>query len=145
MSANLPTRRSVVLKRRPRDEPSADDFEVQEDTIPTPGPGEVVTRMFRFFVSGCVMGEDKVASLDGHRYRANIRGRRSRTGAVSVQRLDPKLRDQRDGGADRRRLILAGELGSYLSRRPPRRRICRRFADSELAIPLTMAPASLVL
>ncbi len=44
MSANLPTRRSVVLKRRPRDEPSADDFEVQEDTIPTPGPGEVVTR-----------------------------------------------------------------------------------------------------
>ena len=44
MSANLMPRRSVVLKRRPRDEPSADDFEIQEDAIPAPGPGEVVTR-----------------------------------------------------------------------------------------------------
>jgi NADPH-dependent curcumin reductase CurA len=45
MSAtNIATRRSIVLKRRPRDEPRADDFELQEDTIPTPGPGEVVTR-----------------------------------------------------------------------------------------------------
>jgi NADPH-dependent curcumin reductase CurA len=41
---NTATRRSVVLKRRPRGEPEASDFEVQEDEIPTPGPGEVVTR-----------------------------------------------------------------------------------------------------
>src|SRR6202140_3755907 len=44
MATNTPTRRSVVLKRRPRGEPSADDFEIQEDAVPTPGPGEVVTR-----------------------------------------------------------------------------------------------------
>ena len=37
-------RRSVVLKHRPRGAPSADDFEVRSDTVPTPGPGEVVTR-----------------------------------------------------------------------------------------------------
>jgi hypothetical protein len=44
MSANIATRRSVVLKHRPRGEPEASDFEVQEDEIPAPGPGEVVTR-----------------------------------------------------------------------------------------------------
>ena len=38
MSANTATRRSVVLRRRPRGEPSTSDFEIQEDTIPTPGP-----------------------------------------------------------------------------------------------------------
>jgi NADPH-dependent curcumin reductase CurA len=37
-------RRSVVLKRRPHDEPSADDFEVREEPIPTPSSGEVLTR-----------------------------------------------------------------------------------------------------
>ncbi|MBS0640865.1 MAG: NADP-dependent oxidoreductase, partial [Proteobacteria bacterium] len=37
-------RRSVVLKRRPRAEPSADDFDIVEDSIPNPGPGEVLTR-----------------------------------------------------------------------------------------------------
>ncbi|HEX3576802.1 MAG TPA: NADP-dependent oxidoreductase, partial [Rhodopila sp.] len=37
-------RRSVVLKRRPRGEPAPDDFTIQEDPIPNPGPGEVVTR-----------------------------------------------------------------------------------------------------
>jgi len=31
-----------------------------------------------------------------------------------------------------------------LSLRPLRRRICQRFADSELAVPLTTTPASLV-
>ncbi len=31
-----------------------------------------------------------------------------------------------------------------MSRRPLRRRICRRFADSELAVPLTTAQTSLV-
>ena len=41
---NATTRRSVVLRRRPRGEPEASDFEIQEDPIPTPGPGEVVTR-----------------------------------------------------------------------------------------------------
>ena len=44
MSSNSTTRRSVVLRRRPRDEPSADDFEILEDEIPVPGVGEVVTR-----------------------------------------------------------------------------------------------------
>jgi NADPH-dependent curcumin reductase CurA len=44
METNTTVRRSIVLKQRPRGEPSADDFEVQEDTVPTPGPGEVVTR-----------------------------------------------------------------------------------------------------
>ena len=38
------TRKSVVLKHRPRGAPSADDFEVRDDAVPTPGPGEVVTR-----------------------------------------------------------------------------------------------------
>jgi NADPH-dependent curcumin reductase CurA len=37
-------RRSVVLKRRPRGEPVADDFGIVEDAIPKAGPGEVVTR-----------------------------------------------------------------------------------------------------
>jgi NADPH-dependent curcumin reductase len=37
-------RRSIVLKRRPQGEPSRDDFSIQEDAIPRPGPNEVVTR-----------------------------------------------------------------------------------------------------
>ena len=37
-------RRSVVLRRRPSGSPQASDFEIVEDAIPTPGPGEVVTR-----------------------------------------------------------------------------------------------------
>ncbi|HEY0422677.1 MAG TPA: NADP-dependent oxidoreductase [Rhodopila sp.] len=37
-------RRSVVLKRRPRGEPTPDDFAIQEDAIPTAGPNQVVTR-----------------------------------------------------------------------------------------------------
>jgi NADPH-dependent curcumin reductase CurA len=44
MSANLTTCRSVVLKRRPRGEPAVTDFELRDSPIPTPGPGEVVTR-----------------------------------------------------------------------------------------------------
>jgi NADPH-dependent curcumin reductase len=36
-------RRSVVLRRRPHGAPSADDFEILDDPIPEPGPGEVVT------------------------------------------------------------------------------------------------------
>ena len=44
MSTNAAIRRSVVLKRRPRGEPSASDFEILVDSVPTPGPGEVVTR-----------------------------------------------------------------------------------------------------
>jgi hypothetical protein len=44
MSANTATRRSVVLKHRPRGEPEPSHFEVREDEIPAPGPGEVVTR-----------------------------------------------------------------------------------------------------
>jgi len=41
---NALMRRSVVLKRRPSGEPRATDFEVIEDAVPDPGPGEVVTR-----------------------------------------------------------------------------------------------------
>jgi NADPH-dependent curcumin reductase CurA len=37
-------RRSIVLKRRPHGEPTPNDFSIQEDAIPTPGPSEVVTR-----------------------------------------------------------------------------------------------------
>ena len=42
--SNVGLCRSVVLKRRPRGEPSADDFAIREDPIPEAGPGEVVTR-----------------------------------------------------------------------------------------------------
>jgi NADPH-dependent curcumin reductase CurA len=37
-------RRSVVLKSRPKGEPSADNFEIVEDAIPTAADGQVVTR-----------------------------------------------------------------------------------------------------
>lgn len=37
-------RRSIVLKRRPKGEPSADDFEIRQDAVPMPAAGEVVTR-----------------------------------------------------------------------------------------------------
>jgi NADPH-dependent curcumin reductase CurA len=37
-------RRSVILRHRPSGAPDRDDFELVEDAIPTPGPGEVVTR-----------------------------------------------------------------------------------------------------
>lgn len=36
--------RSVVLRRRPVGEPTAEDFEILESVVPAPGPGEVVTR-----------------------------------------------------------------------------------------------------
>lgn len=41
---NAILRRSVVLKRRPKGEPVADDFAIQEDAVPEAGPNEVVTR-----------------------------------------------------------------------------------------------------
>ncbi len=44
MAANDAVRRSVVLKRRPSGELRASDFEMREDEIPVPGPGEIVTR-----------------------------------------------------------------------------------------------------
>ncbi|MCW3473998.1 NADP-dependent oxidoreductase [Limobrevibacterium gyesilva] len=37
-------RRSVVLRRRPGGEPRHDDFELVDDEVPTPQPGQVVTR-----------------------------------------------------------------------------------------------------
>ncbi|HSU04504.1 MAG TPA: NADP-dependent oxidoreductase, partial [Acetobacteraceae bacterium] len=37
-------RRSVLLRRRPSGPPRPEDFEIREDPIPAPGPGEVVTR-----------------------------------------------------------------------------------------------------
>ncbi len=40
----MAARRSVVLRRRPHGEPRARDFELREDEIPAPGPGEVVSR-----------------------------------------------------------------------------------------------------
>jgi NADPH-dependent curcumin reductase CurA len=43
MSGSNQLRRSVVLKSRPSGEPSPDDFEIHEDLIPDPAPGEVVT------------------------------------------------------------------------------------------------------
>ena len=44
MSQNSVNRRSVVLKRRPSGEPGRQDFELREDAVPAPAPGEVVTR-----------------------------------------------------------------------------------------------------
>jgi NADPH-dependent curcumin reductase CurA len=37
-------RRSIVLQRRPHGRPQPDDFTLVEDRVPSPGPGEVVTR-----------------------------------------------------------------------------------------------------
>lgn len=37
-------RRSILLKRRPSGEPGPEHFEIKEDAIPSPAPGEVVTR-----------------------------------------------------------------------------------------------------
>ena len=44
MSSTVATRRSIVLKRRPRRETSAADFEMREDPIPHPAAREVLTR-----------------------------------------------------------------------------------------------------
>jgi NADPH-dependent curcumin reductase CurA len=44
MSHSLGLRRTVLLKRRPKGEPKADDFDIDEAVIPHPGPGEVLTR-----------------------------------------------------------------------------------------------------
>ncbi|MBV9249180.1 MAG: NADP-dependent oxidoreductase, partial [Acetobacteraceae bacterium] len=44
MSSTVGTRRSIVLKRRPRREPSAADFEMRQDAVPNPAAGEVLTR-----------------------------------------------------------------------------------------------------
>jgi NADPH-dependent curcumin reductase CurA len=38
------TRKTVLLKQRPRGEPQASDFDIDEAVIPPPGPGEVLTR-----------------------------------------------------------------------------------------------------
>jgi NADPH-dependent curcumin reductase len=43
MSADT-VRRSVVLRRRPSGAPDRSDFDIIEDSIPTPVPGEIVTR-----------------------------------------------------------------------------------------------------
>lgn len=42
--ANAGLRRSIILKRRPKNEPVRDDFDIQEDAIPEAGRNEVVTR-----------------------------------------------------------------------------------------------------
>ncbi len=44
MANPLGTRRTVLLKQRPRGEPQPSDFEIDEHVIPEPGPGEVLTR-----------------------------------------------------------------------------------------------------
>src|ERR1700688_837682 len=44
MSNTESIRRSIVLKRRPTGSPSREDFDILDDAIPSPGPGEVVTR-----------------------------------------------------------------------------------------------------
>jgi NADPH-dependent curcumin reductase len=38
------TRQSVVLRRRPRGAPAPEDFELRAEPVPSPGPGEVLTR-----------------------------------------------------------------------------------------------------
>src|ERR1700712_2110134 len=37
-------RRSVTLRQRPKGLPLVEDFQLQEEVIPAPGPGEVLTR-----------------------------------------------------------------------------------------------------
>jgi NADPH-dependent curcumin reductase len=44
MSNTATTRRSVVLKQRPNGSPRREDFDIVEDAVPSPAPGEVVTR-----------------------------------------------------------------------------------------------------
>jgi NADPH-dependent curcumin reductase CurA len=44
MSEGRGVRQSVLLRHRPKGEPQASDFEIVEETIPEPGPGEVLTR-----------------------------------------------------------------------------------------------------
>ena len=44
MSNTATTRRSLVLKHRPTGSPRREDFDIVEDAIPSPAPGEVVTR-----------------------------------------------------------------------------------------------------
>jgi NADPH-dependent curcumin reductase CurA len=41
---SLGTRKTVILKQRPRGEPKASDFDIDESVIHPPGPGEVLTR-----------------------------------------------------------------------------------------------------
>jgi NADPH-dependent curcumin reductase CurA len=41
---SIETRRSVTLKRRPSGAPTAEDFDIVSDAVPTPGLGEVVVR-----------------------------------------------------------------------------------------------------
>ena len=41
---NETIRRSVVLKRRPSGSPQPTDFDIVEDRVPDPEPGQVVTR-----------------------------------------------------------------------------------------------------
>jgi NADPH-dependent curcumin reductase CurA len=41
---SLGTRKTVLLKQRPRGEPKASDFDIDESVITPPGPGEVLTR-----------------------------------------------------------------------------------------------------
>ena len=44
MSQTAAVRRSVLLKHRPDGTPRRQDFEIHEDPVPQPQPGEVVTR-----------------------------------------------------------------------------------------------------
>ena len=44
MSDSQMMRQSVVLRARPKGQPRREDFEILEDVVPTPGPGEVLTR-----------------------------------------------------------------------------------------------------
>ncbi|CAH2598597.1 NADPH-dependent curcumin reductase [Rhodovastum atsumiense] len=37
-------RRSIILRRRPTGEPRREDFQIVEEPVPEPGPGEVLTR-----------------------------------------------------------------------------------------------------
>jgi NADPH-dependent curcumin reductase CurA len=44
MTQSFGTRRTVLLRQRPHGEPQSSDFEIVEEVIPQPGPGEVLTR-----------------------------------------------------------------------------------------------------
>ena len=56
MSLASQTRRSVVLKRRPRGSPRREDFAIREDPVPALAPGEVVTRTIFLWIDPYMRG-----------------------------------------------------------------------------------------
>jgi NADPH-dependent curcumin reductase CurA len=83
-------RRSVVLRRRPSGEPSPSDFELIEEAIPSPGPGEVLTRTVWLSIDPYMRGR----LWDRKSYAPSVGVGEVMTGetaGVVVQSNDPKF------------------------------------------------------